>query len=108
MGVGDKQVEQWLDICENIASTTVTNDQFVQSVLELAEVTALNGMSYQSVVEDYNCKRKSSKKLSIDIQDKEKQKAQSTAEVNTITKATATGGGIRCLFSLLAPQWPRS
>ena len=90
MGVGDEQVEQWLDISENIASTAVTNDQFVQSALELAEVTAINGMSYQSVVEDYNCKRESSKKLSIDIQHKEKQKAQSTAELNTITKATAT------------------
>ena len=90
MGVGDEQVEQWLDICENIASSTVTNDQFVQSALELAAVTAINGMSYQSVVEDYNCKRESSKKLSIDIQHKEKQKAQSTAELNTITKAAAT------------------
>ena len=90
MGVGDEQVEQWLDICENIASTTVTNNQFVQSALELAEVTAVNGMSYQSVTEDYDCKLESSKKLSIDIQHKEKQKAQSTAEVNTITKAAAT------------------
>ena len=90
MGVGDEQVEQWLDICEDITSSTVTNDQFVQSALELAEVTAINGMSYQSVVEDYNCKRESSKKLSIDIQHKEKQKAQATTEVNTITKTTAT------------------
>ena len=80
MGVGDEQVGQWLDICENIASTTVTNDQFVQSALELAEVTATNGMSYQSLVEDYNCKRNLSKKLDIDIQHKEKQKAQSTTD----------------------------
>ncbi len=90
MGVGDEQVEQWLDICENISSTTVTNDQFVQPALELAEVTVANGMSYQSVVEDYDYKLESSKKLSIDIQDKEKQKAQSTTELNTINKATAT------------------
>ena len=46
MGVGDEQVEQWLDICQGIASTTVTNNQFVQSALELDEVTATNGMSY--------------------------------------------------------------
>jgi len=90
MGVGDEQVEQWLDICEDIASATVTNDQFVPSALELAEVTAANGMSYQSVVEDYNCKLESSKKLSTEIQHKEKQKAQSTAELNTINKAAAT------------------
>jgi len=36
MGVGDEQVGQWLDICENIASTAVTNNQFVQSALPLA------------------------------------------------------------------------
>jgi len=66
MGVGDEQVEQWLDICENIASTAVSNNQFVQSALELAEVTAANGMNYQSVVEDYDYKLESSKKLSID------------------------------------------
>ena len=90
MGVGNEQVEQWLDICENIASTTVANNQFVQSALELAEVTAVNGMSYQSVVEDYDCKLESSKKLIIENQHQEKQKAQSTAELNTITKAAAT------------------
>ncbi len=90
MGVGDEQVEQWLDISENIASTTVTNNQFIKSALELAEVTAANGMSYQSVVEDYECKMESGKKLDIENQHKEKQKAQSTAEVNTINKAAAT------------------
>lgn len=90
MGVGDEQVGHWLDICQDIASSTVTNNQFVKSALELAEVTAVNGMNYQSVVEDYDCKLESSKKLGIDIQHKEKQKAQYTAEINTITKAVAT------------------
>ena len=90
MGVGDEQVGQWLDICQDIASTAVANNQFVQSALELAEVTAVNGMSYQSVIEDYDCKLKSSKKLSIDMQHIKTQKAQSTAELNTITKAATT------------------
>jgi len=90
MGVGDEQVEQWLDICQGIASTTVANNQFVQSALELAEVTAVNGMNYQSVVEDYGYKLELGKKLIIENQHKEKQKAQSTAEINTITKAAAT------------------
>jgi len=97
MGVGDEQVGQWLDICQDIASTTVTNNQFVQSALELAEVTAVNGMSYQSLVKDYNHKLELSKKLDIEIQHKKKeivehkeQKEQSTAELNTINKAVAT------------------
>lgn len=90
MAVGDEQVGQWLDICQDIASTTVTNNQFVQSALELAEVTAVNGLNYQSVIEDYGYKLELGKKLNIEIQHKEKQKAQSTAEINTITKAVAT------------------
>ena len=91
MGVGDEQVEQWLDICENIASTTVANNQFVQSALELAEVTAINGLSYQSLVKDYGHKLELSKKLDIEIQHEKneiaglkKQKEQSVAELNTI------------------------
>jgi len=97
MGVGDEQVGQWLDICQDIASTTVTNNQFVQSALELAEVTAVNGLSYQSLVKDYDHKLELSKKLDIEIQHKKKeivehkeQKEQSTAELNTINKAVAT------------------
>lgn len=30
MGVGGEQLGQWLDICQNIASTEVSNNQFVQ------------------------------------------------------------------------------
>ncbi|MFC1977032.1 hypothetical protein ACFLWS_02030 [Chloroflexota bacterium] len=90
MGVGDEQVGIWLDICRDIASVTATNDQFVQSALELAEVTAVNGLNYQSVVEDYDCKLELCQKLGIEIQDKKKQKEQSTADLNAITKAVAT------------------
>lgn len=97
MGVVDEQVGQWLDICQDIASTTVTNNQFVQSALELAEVTAVNGLNYQSLLNDYNEKLELSKKLDIEIEYKKKgiaglkkQKEQSVAEHNTITKAVAT------------------
>ncbi|MFC1966844.1 hypothetical protein ACFLWI_07910 [Chloroflexota bacterium] len=90
MGVGDKQVEQWLDICQDISSTTVANNQFVQSALELAEATAVNGMDYHSVVEDYDYKLNLGKKLDIENQRKKEQKEQSTAELDTINKAVVT------------------
>jgi len=86
MGVGDEQVGQWLDICQGIASTTVANSQFVQSALELAEVTATNGLNYQALLKDYNEKLELIKKLDIGIKHKEKE----VAELNTITKAVAT------------------
>lgn len=97
MGVDGEQVEQWLDICQDIASATVTNNQFVQSALELAEVTAANGLNYQSLLKDYNEKLELSKKLDIEIQHEKKEiiehkkrREQSTAELNTINKAAVT------------------
>jgi len=73
MGVSNEKVDQWLDISQNIASTMVSNNQFVEAALELAEATAINGMSYHSVVEDYSQKPELSKKLDVEIQQKRKE-----------------------------------
>ena len=35
MGVGPDSTEQWLDVCHDIASPTVSNAEFVQAALEL-------------------------------------------------------------------------
>lgn len=101
MGINSEVAEQWLDICQGIASPTVSNDQFVQSALELAEITSANDLSYKSLVQDYNEKLKISKKLGIEIQQQREEiaklkleykekKEQSTSELNSITKAIAT------------------
>lgn len=101
MGINDDLAEQWLDICQGIASPAVSNEQFVKAALELAEVTSVNQLSYDSLVQEYSEKLELSKKLDIEIQQKkevvtelnqeyEKNKNQSINELNSITKAIAT------------------
>ena len=56
MGVNSEQVDKWLDICQDIATPTVTTNQFVKAALELAQLTSANGLSYTEVITDYNSK----------------------------------------------------
>jgi hypothetical protein len=101
MGVGDDQVEVWLDICQGIVSPTVSNSQFVAAALELAEATSKNGPGYKSVVQDYNQKLKLGEILDAENQQKKKEiakheqelkekKEQAIKGLDSITKAIAT------------------
>ena len=101
MGVSDDQMEQWLDICQGIASPTVYNSQFVAVALELAEVTSGSGPGYKSAIQDYNEKLKLGEILDAENQQKKKEiakheqelkenKEQATKELDSITKAMAT------------------
>jgi len=101
MGVGDDQVEQWLQICQDIASPMVSNSEFVTAALELAKVTSESGLSYKALIQDYGEKTQLSKALDSDIKQKKEKEAkleqeykekkeQATAELDSITKAMAT------------------
>ena len=101
MGVGGEQLEQWLDICQNIASKEVSSNQFVQSALELAQFTSGSGLSYADVIAEYNAKLDTSKQLDKDIGQKKEELAQLRAQVkeekkqaddtlNSINNAIAT------------------
>jgi len=81
MGVGGEQLEQWLDICQSIASKEVATSQFVQSALELAKATSGSGLSYADVVADYSAKLGASKQLDEDIGQKKKELDQLRAQV---------------------------
>lgn len=101
MGVDSEQGEQWLDICQDIASPTASNSQFVKAALELAQVTSGSGLSYGSLMQDYNAKLELSKALDAEIEQKKgqfgklklewkEQREQATNELNILTKALAT------------------
>jgi len=81
MGVSGEQLEQWLDICQNIASKEVSSNQFVQSALELALFTSGSGLSYADVVADYNAKLDASKQLDEDIGQKKEELDQLRARI---------------------------
>jgi hypothetical protein len=53
MGIGNHQIDSWLDICRQIASEDVSNRQFAKAALELARLMSKTGMSYESLVADY-------------------------------------------------------
>ncbi len=101
MGVSGEQLEQWLDICQSIASKEVATNHFVQSALELAKATSGSGLSYADVEANYNAKLDAAKQLDKDIEEKKEELDQLRARVkeeekqasdnlNSINKAIAT------------------
>jgi hypothetical protein len=58
MGVNSTQVEQWLDMCQDIASSAASDNQFIQAAIELAQVTASTGFSYKALVDYYHASLK--------------------------------------------------
>lgn len=101
MGVDGEELEQWLDICQSIASKEVATNQFVQSALELAKATSGSGLSYDDVVANYTAKLDASKQLDEDIGQKKEEldllraqakeeKKQAGDTLNSVNKAIAT------------------
>lgn len=101
MGVEEGQVDTWLDICQGIASQGVSNNQFVQAAIELAEATVISGQTYGQLLHDYEKTSDLNKKLKSDNDKKKVEKTfleqehsdkvkQYTAELNAITNAIET------------------
>ncbi len=101
MGVSNDKAEQWLDICQDIASPTVSSDQFVATALELAKLETENDLTYRDVVAHYDTKLNRSAELDREIEKKsdrlnkvklqhEQEKEQTASALNSITKAIAT------------------
>ena len=84
MGVG---AEQALEVCQDIASPEVSNNKFVSAALELAHLMTINGVSYQSLIQDYHNKLKIRQSLDQDIAQRQKLKEQAGKQLEAITKA---------------------
>lgn len=101
MGVGISQADNWLDICQNIATSSTTNKEFVQAALELSEVTSGTGISYTEVITNHATKLAASKQLDKEIGKKKveldhlksqykEEKTQATGVLDSINKAIET------------------
>jgi len=101
MGVDSGETDQWLDICHDIASPTVSTSHFVKASLELAQLESDSGLSYADVITDYDSKLNLSKTLDAEIEKKEgkigelklkykEDEQQATGTLNSITKAITT------------------
>jgi len=100
IGVSNEDAEQWLDICDDIASPTVSTGQFVSAALELAQLSSDSGLSYGDVIADYNTKLNSSKELDKEVEQRngqlneirlknKEEREQATKELDSITRAIA-------------------
>jgi hypothetical protein len=96
MGVDIEQTEQWLEICQGIASSSVTNNDFVGAALELAQSVSETGLSYADLLADYQTKLKILRSTEKEVQQRQaelnkitQQKEQVSMELDSITRATA-------------------
>lgn len=96
MGVSREQAEQWLDICQDIASATVSSRQFVDAALELARLSSERGLSYRNLIADYDARLRTLNQMDNEIEQKTKElnrirqeKERTAKELDSITKAMA-------------------
>ena len=100
MGVSNENAERWLDICHDIASPSVSTDQFVRASLRLSQAVSETGLSYDDVLDDYAAKLGKSEELSREIERQEQQlsevkasyreqKERSTRELEAVNGAMA-------------------
>jgi len=54
MGIDSEKASQWLDICQNLASSGESSKAFTKSALELQQLTSESGLSYQSLIQNYS------------------------------------------------------
>jgi len=98
MGVGIEQVDHWLDICQDIATETVSNHQFVSAALHLAQLEAETGYDPESLIRDFKAKHETTKMLDAQTQqekadltkiqeDAKKEKEKSAEELDSIHNA---------------------
>jgi len=101
MGISSDQAGEWLDICQDITTPTVSSNQFVKAALELAQLTSSNGLSYAELTADYGNKLEAATKLDQNIGHKKDElsqlktqfkqdQQQATEMLNSINKAIKT------------------
>ena len=73
MGVDSESLEQWIDICRDIALPDSADKQFVVAALELARMESQAGLTYQEILGDYKAKLAMSTDLDGELDKKEEQ-----------------------------------
>ncbi|MFC2000959.1 hypothetical protein ACFLUZ_00445 [Chloroflexota bacterium] len=56
MGIDSDKASQWLDICQELAYPSESSRVFAESALELQRLRSETGLTYQSLVKNYNAK----------------------------------------------------
>ncbi len=70
MGTSSEEVEGWLDICQDIASSTETGSHFTHMISDLVKFSLKTGMSLKDLLKDYHEKLTALPKLNREIEQK--------------------------------------
>ncbi len=97
MGVPREHIEEWLDTCREIATSSSSSQEFVTAALELSRLTSDNSLTYSELNSQYRLKLNSIKELDGQIEQKQNElnrirqdKEKASAELNSTQKTIAT------------------
>ncbi len=97
MGVPREHIEEWLDICQEIASSSSSSKEFVSAALELAQLISDNGLTYSELNSQYWFKLHSMKELDGEIEQGRNElnrirqdREEARTELDSVQKAVAT------------------
>ena len=101
MGVDVEKTEQWIDTCQEIASTSASGIELVNAAMKLVQLKSETGLSYRDLIADYEAKRNERDELHEEIEQEnatlaqvksehKKEKEKATRELESITIAMMT------------------
>lgn len=71
MGIDSDKASQWLDICQELADRSESSRLFAESALELQRLRSETGLTYQSLVKNYDAKVTELRNIEQNIEAKE-------------------------------------
>jgi len=101
MGVGEEKAEQWIDTCQEIASTGASGNELINAAMELVQLKAKTGLNYEELITDYKTRKNKRDELHEEIErgnamlakvksEQKKEKEKATRELESITSAMTT------------------
>ena len=84
LGVSIEKMDTWLDICQDIATPSVSNKEFVRSSIELAQQTKKSGLNYQEILADYHEKQEALNSLDEVISQKNEEEEKAKLKLKEI------------------------
>ena len=89
MGVGIKEVDDWLDIVQDIATETTSPKVFATAALHLAQMEIETGHNPESLVAEFKSNSEALKKLKVQVEETTKNNEKAAAKLDAINKAIA-------------------
>lgn len=101
MGADCEEAEGWLDICQDIASSTASDDRYYRMISDLVQLSSEMGVNFRELIEDYHAKLTGLEELNRKIEQKnkglneikvkhEKEKDKARKELASLTREIAS------------------